>query len=517
MKVDNLYLDCNSIIYDAYNKMEFDSLTESVAVSIIRRVILKIEEYISIVEPSNKVIVAFDGVAPVAKLEQQRGRRYKAWYQNEISKQIYNKSGSKQDAFSTTAITPGTKFMAELNQMIGSHFANRNDVIVSGSDIIGEGEHKIFDYMRTNPTSHHMQTTVIYGLDADLIMLSLNHLGLSPNIYLFRETPHFIQSIDSSLEPDANYFIDIPEFARSLCLYMTNNNICKCNYDDSQIDIGRIQDYILLCFFLGNDFMPHFPALNIRTGGVDKMLNSYKATIGSTNKYLYDNDNTRINWSNLREVVGWLAKQEEDYIITEHNKRNAMERRLMPETTADEKFKSFESVPCYNREVEKYIFPTRNGWQRRYYKALLNMDSREEAKVENLCRSFLEALEWTMKYYSRGCYNWRWKYHYNYPPLLNDLVRFIPVDNRELVQMRPCNPVSPFVQLCYVLPRSSLHLLPTKLEYALKTRYDKWYKGDCEFQWAYCRYFWESHVEMNDIDIDELESFLSHNPDLLRA
>ena len=47
LKVDNLYLDCNSIIYDAYSKMEFDKLTESVAISIIRRVILKIEDYIS--------------------------------------------------------------------------------------------------------------------------------------------------------------------------------------------------------------------------------------------------------------------------------------------------------------------------------------------------------------------------------------------------------------------------------------------------------------------------------------
>ena len=82
LKVDNLYLDCNSIIYDAYSKMEFNKLTESVAISIIRRVIIKIEDYISVIQPSQTVIIAFDGVAPVAKLEQQRSRRYKSWYQN---------------------------------------------------------------------------------------------------------------------------------------------------------------------------------------------------------------------------------------------------------------------------------------------------------------------------------------------------------------------------------------------------------------------------------------------------
>ena len=47
LNVDNLYLDCNSIIYDAYSNMKFDILTESVAISIIKAVILKIEYYIA--------------------------------------------------------------------------------------------------------------------------------------------------------------------------------------------------------------------------------------------------------------------------------------------------------------------------------------------------------------------------------------------------------------------------------------------------------------------------------------
>lgn len=91
-KIDNLYLDCNSIIYDVFNKIEFDKLTESVSISIIKNVIFKIEEYISIIQPSQTVIIAFDGVAPVAKLEQQRGRRYKSWYQNEMSRLILKKT-----------------------------------------------------------------------------------------------------------------------------------------------------------------------------------------------------------------------------------------------------------------------------------------------------------------------------------------------------------------------------------------------------------------------------------------
>ena len=153
LNVDNLYLDCNSIIYDAYSKMEFDKLTETVAISIIRRVISKIEEYITTIQPSKTVIVAFDGVAPVAKLEQQRTRRYKSWYQNEISKMIFKKD--KNDVWNTTAITPGTNFMAELNNTVSNHFnpgsfsrLNVSNIFVSGSNKVGEGEHKLFDYIQ---------------------------------------------------------------------------------------------------------------------------------------------------------------------------------------------------------------------------------------------------------------------------------------------------------------------------------------------------------------------------------
>ena len=115
-KVDNLYLDCNSIVYDTYNKLKFDVLTESIATSIIKQTIVKIEEYIAIIQPQSKVIIAFDGVAPVAKLEQQRARRYKSWYIDNMRKQIYN--DTKPSAWSTTSITPGTSFMKELNERI---------------------------------------------------------------------------------------------------------------------------------------------------------------------------------------------------------------------------------------------------------------------------------------------------------------------------------------------------------------------------------------------------------------
>jgi 5'-3' exonuclease len=124
----------------------------------------------------------------------------------------------------------------------------------------------------------------------------------------------------------------------------------------------------------------------------------------------------------------------------------------------------------------------------------------------------LEGLEWCLKYYTQGCPDWRWKYKHQYPPLLIDLVRHVPVVNRSFFQQQATNqPVHPYVQLCYVLPKMSLSLLPEEVQKIILTKYAHYYPVDCEFMWAYCKYFWESHVELPEIDIDLLEKELNVN------
>ena len=279
MKINNFFLDSNSIIYDAVRNIDFTSdLNETTYSKIIARVIQKIEEYISIISPDNLVVISFDGSPPIAKLEQQRNRRYKSWYQNEVHKNIFKKTS--EDPFNTAEITCGTKFMFELDSKIKNYFVkpekyNVKKIIVSGSNEIGEGESKIFDCIRNSSHVKKDSTNIIYGLDADLIMLSINNLPVNKNIYLFRETPEFIQSIDSSLEPNEHYVLDIPLLAESITLDM--NNDVELTEEQRH---KKVYDYIFICFFLGNDFMPHFPSINIRTGGVHKMLNAYKATVG---------------------------------------------------------------------------------------------------------------------------------------------------------------------------------------------------------------------------------------------
>jgi 5'-3' exoribonuclease 1 len=316
--VNNLYLDCNSIIYDVIHATDFTQLDElsygisDISVSdisvdkdyhfIIQSVCKKIDEYVDLLKPDQNVFIAFDGVAPVAKLDQQRERRYKTNYQHKMKRSVL-KSAAGPDPWNTAAITPGTRFMNELNKKIHAKYDTRDKrakkFIVSGSDEYGEGEHKLYQYIRDHPEEHVDCNTVIYGLDADLIMLSINHLPITKHIYLFRETPHFIQSLNSDLEPNEAYLMDIPELSRNIIENMGGAEDSAEGLADYN---NYLYDYIFMCFFLGNDFMPHFPSINIRTGGVEKMLNAYKATFYEDQggpQFLTMCNGTKIAWSNV--------------------------------------------------------------------------------------------------------------------------------------------------------------------------------------------------------------------------
>lgn len=618
-QIHNLYMDTNGLIYDAVrvvgsNHGMSDSEYEA---KIIQCVCEKIDEYLLLFRPTNKVLIAFDGVAPVAKLNQQRERRYKSWFTGVVEKTIARKnalldptcsvgvSAPDSKAWNTSSITPGTAFMKKLNMRMHDYCAEKGRVIgssvvyiYSGSDVPGEGEHKIFEYIRDDANYHRDTTTLIYGLDADLIMLCLNHLHISQHIYLYRDTPEFIQSLDTTLSSSDQYYLDIPAFACSLEAVMRETTAPRANtttntntntsisyvsdastvaktapHQESRITpdvVAAIDDYIVMAFMLGNDFMPHFPSLNLRTNGMTVLLQTYANMFRESNEYLVARDPTtgrpNIVWKTMRAFISLLAETEHNRFMNEHKLRERQSKQRFgggdggggkkggldhkTTTTAEtptvvvdirdltkiacdrvvqlvanvEKCHSlndFMTIPLQERAVEKYIDPYRENWEYRYYDALFGIDIYANGgkhkgnvgidRLQSICVNYIEGLEWTMRYYSTGCVDWRWTYKYPYAPLLVDLMRYMPHLDTALFPCAPNggtpakNPVRDLVQLCYVLPMASHGLLPSLVAEKLKRSYSYYYSDKLDFKWSYCKYFWEAHTELPHIRISELE------------
>jgi 5'-3' exoribonuclease 1 len=137
----------------------------------------------------NKLLyISIDGVVPFAKMTQQRKRRYLSVWRN---------TRLNTDAWDSNAISPGTTFMSKLSDAL-NEFKSKNigryNIIVSDSGEPGEGETKIFNYISKEQITK--QQIVIYGLDADLIMLSML-IGNQNNIYLMRESQFYRHYMDS--------------------------------------------------------------------------------------------------------------------------------------------------------------------------------------------------------------------------------------------------------------------------------------------------------------------------------
>jgi 5'-3' exoribonuclease 1 len=220
-----LYMDCNSIIYDSFRDIEKTANPYNVEQLIIDAVIYNIKKYISFIKPRQLLYIAFDGVAPFAKMEQQRTRRHKSNFMSKINMDDLTVSTTAvHSIWNTSAITPGTNFMNKLSHKIQQEFMNKEHVygikqiVVSGSTEPGEGEHKMCEYIRNNSNAGDI---AIYGLDSDLIMLSIFHLEYCKNVHIFREAPVFGELANTSKKTTSKdtklpLFLDIQKLCQSI-------------------------------------------------------------------------------------------------------------------------------------------------------------------------------------------------------------------------------------------------------------------------------------------------------------
>ena len=172
---------------------------------------------------AKQVYIAFDGLVPLAKMVQQRYRRMKR---------------QETGAFDKHQISPGTPFMRELANTLRFMYP---EFILSDTLEPGEGEHKIFLWLRTLPEEQRRKIC-IYGLDADLVLISIaqSHLG---DIEVIRE---------KDKEPGFATF---------------SVNALKAVLP---IDPEMYVRMSVMCF--GNDFMPSLAMFSLREDGYSRAL-----------------------------------------------------------------------------------------------------------------------------------------------------------------------------------------------------------------------------------------------------
>lgn len=506
---DHLFMDCNSVVYDAYRQL-LDAGEVVNTDSVVRKVISILEDHVNFIRPSKTVFIAFDGIAPFAKMVQQRERRFRVSSGAGAAAASF---GMEAAQWNTIMITAGTDFMNILSESVERHFCTPAvkpegiKYIVSSSNKRGEGEHKIFHYLRqqrraaSTTSVDRIDATdkiIVYGLDADLIMLSLNHLYLGNPIYIFRESMEF-KEVVTTKETKYN-LLDIGSLS---------NQIGR--------EVGAsARDYIFLCFLLGNDFLPHFPALNLRSNGMNILLETYKSK-KPTQRVLVDPATGKVQWRNLRAILADIAAREHEIFIGQSNERDKVEKRLRYSPLTDEEREL--NAPVLNREMEKYICPAEEGWEARYYRVLFGFESTEKENIRAVVMNYLEGLEWTLKYYGGECPDWKWSYKYHYPPLLVDLIKYIPHFEMEFFSAGAHSSAAsaaeksfaPEVQLAAVLPRAQLHILSPQMRRILENTgdIDRLYPRADQIKtiWAFCRYNWESHLDLPEITVEKMEEW----------
>lgn len=471
--IDYFLIDANCLIhpvcYDVIAKnsdITNDALLEN---KMINEVINYLNMIITYVNPKKGVYLAIDGVAPVAKIKQQRSRRFKsiadkAMWDN--VKKKFNKPLSRH--WNSNAITPGTNFMVKLHDRIMSWAkdANRN-IIYSSCFTPAEGEHKLLQFIRNNKEDYSYS---IYGLDADLLFLALS--TNKNNIFLLREANQMnnkddkdvfnFVSIDIMVECIIN---TIKEFINKSFIKTIGDIEIKKSYVDELNKIKLINDFIFMCYFLGNDFLPHIPSLNIHHDGIEYLITNYADTMNSLYfekneiNYLLDNNKkVKINNDFLKLFITRLGNQEEETLKDEFGKK----RRIKCDGDDYEKevFR-IDNIQFKVRDPIKLGSDNLKEWRNRYYKHYWDVDEDEiEEFSKKLVEHYLMGVKWVSSYYFYDCPSWDWYYPFDYPPFISDIAKYIDEIDMNGIKFKKGKPLKPYMQLMAVFPPQSNELLP---------------------------------------------------------
>jgi 5'-3' exoribonuclease 1 len=530
---DIIFFDFNCIIHPIthllykthghLNKLDFEKI-------IMTETLKYVQNILNIVKIKNISAIFVDGVCPYAKMAQQRQRRFASIIDKELVNDIKKSEGVDiDDYYDTNSITPGTEFMENFHQYILNYIKIWNNdntnpkMIYSSFHEYGEGEHKIINYIKNNSDELIDKKILIYGLDADLIILSLT-LADRFNIKLLRE-----KDAVSLTKLDIIIF-DVNECAKSIMIEMSNDkNINNYNF---------VNDFIFITILLGNDFLPSNPTLNMKFHNKNKALKGYNLLI-DTYKELYSIHNNclvhwekkklEINWIFYTDLINKLADFEQSYFESTNNRyynhlnKTGVELKIdMLNCLAlfkisdplkmyakyinyDDRKKRFihhyfgnkicECKDSNNKIFGSQLYNKHSNINDKYYENktfTVNQDN-----YDIIINKYLKTIGFIMYYYYHGCPNNLYYYNHCSGILLSDLYEYLNkkikmnANLNDLFAQFYCNKnkkILPIQQLLIVLPEKSFYLLPQNV---IKTL------NDCSKKNILVNYFKQEYLPDN--------------------
>ena len=497
-KIDHFFIDFNSIVYNCYGKIDKKKIQKLSDTKIENLIISDVIKYLKhiiteTVKPQKSVFIAIDGSAPCAKVRQQRFRRFKGILLADMLKEVKKKHKIKEEKSWNTScnIAPGTKFMAKLSKNIekyiksgyfSSHSKKKIKIILSDSNVPGEGEHKYMDLLRDMENKNSSESIVVFSPDADVIVLSLaSHKN---NIRILRAAGDTEKT--KILYGDQEFYYLIIDNIKKV--FIKELIKVEKGYDEKRI----VTDYNLLTTFAGNDFVVAIPYLKVKDDRLRTPMGIYKKLLPVIGEHLVLIDkkgNYSLNHKFMLEFFKELSKAEE-YRMRNIQKNIHKERKIefLDQHTVDHEmkmepyeieFSRMEHKPFYNRfnplykkynkEFDKLnFFQDNNVWKEEYYKYFLNISKKDEKEyteyLDKVIINYLESLMFVTNYYLKGEPSWRWYYRFRIAPLPSDVYNFIQrtKDINEVIKFKKSKPLKPLDQLMLILPPQMKHIMPEK-------------------------------------------------------
>lgn len=521
-----LFIDFNCIIHKcAYNvcHKHINANLHEIETKVINESIDFLQNIINHINPSNLIYIAVDGVCPRSKMTQQRKRRFiSSWKESLIKNTEYKKFIN--DRWNSNIVTPGTQFMDKLNDKMVKTFGSREKVIFSGSDAFGEGEHKIFNYIRQNQNNDSNMIDLVYGLDADLILLGLLRVVDSHGnfkIMLLRENMVFQKLGFEDSAQEELILMDLNRLFQKLLQYYSPNSDYNTNSE-------FIRDYVILCTFLGNDFLPPLSFIKVKENSIDMLIKMYleKKQINgieqnnteSKSLVIQRENDFVLNWKFLHTIIKDLAKVEDEHMQNAYNKYH--NRHVPNKDLFDYKkiMHDFDHFPVLHKVPKQLINPFVPGWRINYYRELFP----EQMSLNTICQKYCEGLQWVIDYYIKQEPMLNWHYPFCYSPSILDFSNFLnieepskpmtEIDNNTFIEFTK----DKNLQLLMVLPPASLSIIPDKTKAQLMTNINKgcvhYFPQMFRISTFLKTYIWECSAILPEIDI--LHLYKTMNPSM---